>query len=140
MENVKKLTETALRIILAVVFAYAGALKLANPPEFYTAILNYKILPENAALIVAYFLPALELVCAAALLCRNYAKSAIIVVALMLAVFIVAIISAMWRNLDISCGCFGSSNSGLMLPLLRNFALIAFCAIIFLLNNKRFIS
>ena len=139
MERTKKITEFALRATLAVVFAWAAVAKLANPQEFYGAVLNYKILPESFAALTAYFLPALEFVCAATILIKSYKKSALLLIVAMLLVFSGAIVSAMWRNLDMWCGCFGNSTSDTVWTLIRDIILLFMCAIIFLLNTKKFI-
>ena len=68
MEKYKQIVFWAARIILAGVFVNASVSKIARPDEFYTAIMNYQILPQYLAYVLSYFLPVLELVCSIALL------------------------------------------------------------------------
>ena len=139
MEKYKQIASWSARIILAGVFAYASVSKIVRPDEFYTAVMNYQILPQYLAYAISYFLPILELVCAVALLWNVFCKAAISLLYIMLVVFIIAIISAWLRGLNISCGCFGGESAvGEYLEvILRDVFLIGLCSIIFLLSAKK---
>ena len=78
----------------------------------------------------AYFLPALELVCGVGVLIPKLRKEAAFLIVVMMLVFIVAIISAWVRGLDISCGCFGGSEATANYPWLifRDIVFMALCA------------
>ena len=139
MEKYKQIVFWAARIILAGVFVNASVSKIARPDEFYTAIMNYQILPQYLAYVLSYFLPVLELVCSIALLWNVFCKAAISLIYAMLIVFIIGIISAWLRGLNISCGCFGSENAvgEYLKVMLRDVFLIGLCSIIFLLSEKK---
>ena len=96
-----------LRLVLAVVFAVAGALKLPDPAESLRAVRAYRLLPESLVPAVGYGLPALEVVLALVLLVGVATRFAGVVSALLLAAFIVGVASAAARGLSIDCGCFG---------------------------------
>ena len=68
-----------------------------------------------------------------------FCKAAISLIYAMLIVFIIAIISAWLRGLNISCGCFGSENAvgEYLKVMLRDVFLIGLCSIIFLLSEKK---
>lgn len=98
----------AARFIVAFVFILAAAEKISDPGAFAESIANYRILPEFSHNIAAILLPWLELFCGVLLLCGISVRENTVILALLLAVFILMIASAMIRGLDINCGCFGS--------------------------------
>jgi uncharacterized membrane protein YphA (DoxX/SURF4 family) len=104
----------ALRLALGGLFAFAGFSKLADPAAFAAAILAYRLVPWEIAVPLAYYLPWLEILCGLALASgwRRVARGAIPVAAGMLLVFAAALGSAIWRGLDIECGCFGGGGNG----------------------------
>jgi uncharacterized membrane protein YphA (DoxX/SURF4 family) len=105
----KKLERTIaviLRWSLALVFLYAAVGKLANPKLFAEQIDNYRLLPWILVGLTAVILPWLELFTALALLFGRWLRGASLWIMAMNLVFIVAIMSAMLRGLDIECGCF----------------------------------
>ena len=98
-----------LRLIIAGVFAYAAVPKLIDPATFAADIENYRILPANLVGFVALFVPALELVVAAALLWPRYQRGASLMATGLLLVFSAAMAQARMRGIDLSCGCFGAA-------------------------------
>ena len=95
------------RLVLAGVFAVAGALKLPDPGESLRAVRAYRLLPESLVPAVGYGLPALEVVLALVLLVGVATRFAAVVSAVLLVAFIVGVASAAARGLSIDCGCFG---------------------------------
>ncbi|MEM7449072.1 MAG: MauE/DoxX family redox-associated membrane protein [Myxococcota bacterium] len=114
------------RLIVATVFAFAGWPKLLEPDAFAESILNYNLVSPNAASLIASFLPTLELTVAASLLSGVGARGASALAAGMLSMFSLAIGQAIFRGIDIDCGCFGdaSSSSADWTGLVRNALLI----------------
>ena len=100
------------RVALAGLFVYAGVIKLVSPDTFLADIESYRMMPYALAWLVAFYLPPLEILCGLALLIPKLRKAAAIVLLLLMLVFILAIAGAWARGLDISCGCFGSSEGG----------------------------
>ena len=104
-----------LRITLAAVFLYTGAVKVWNfkqgdwaTQDFYYDIENYQLISSSdALLIIATYLPWLEIAVGLALLFGRAVLGASAWISLLLVVFIAALVSAWLRGLDISCGCFG---------------------------------
>ncbi len=95
-----------LRVALAAVFVYAGALKVNDPVAFAGNIAAYKLLPYFAAYLAAAILPWLEICCGVLLIIGWRLRAAAGMVALLNIAFIVALAAAMVRGLDIDCGCF----------------------------------
>lgn len=94
------------RLTVGVVFCVSGADKIAGIDAFSAAIEHYKLVPPSVALLIATILPWAELLCGLGLVSGLWSRGSALLTSLFLAVFIVAVLSAMARNLDISCGCF----------------------------------
>ncbi|NOZ62319.1 MAG: DoxX family membrane protein [Calditrichaeota bacterium] len=101
-----RLINWLLRIIIAGIFIYAGAVKIANPAGFAEQVDNYRILPYFFVVITAVVLPWLELICGMLLLTSRCLSASALILLVLNFIFIVAIASALVRGLDISCGCF----------------------------------
>jgi len=107
-----KLVNRLLRIVVAGIFIYAGAVKIVNPAGFAEQVDNYRILPYFFVTIVAIVLPWLELICGVLLLSDRWLSASALILLVLNFIFIVAIASAMLRGLDISCGCFAVADEG----------------------------
>jgi len=96
-----------LRLVLAAVFAVAGAQKLPDPAESVRAVRAYRVLPEAVVPAVGYGLPVLEIALAVLLLLGLLTRLSAVLTAALLVVFIAGVASAGLRGLSIDCGCFG---------------------------------
>lgn len=94
------------RGIVAFVFIAAAAGKIELPHKFVEEIQNYKMVPVALTPWMAYFLPWLELVCAAVLLLGPWRRESTLLLAAMLTVFTIAKGLVLSRGLAIECGCF----------------------------------
>jgi uncharacterized membrane protein YphA (DoxX/SURF4 family) len=94
------------RVLLGSLFVIASLDKIADVHAFASSILNYKIIDEPVATLVATILPWLELMCGLGLIIGIYPKTSALLVTAMLVAFTALVASAMLRGLDISCGCF----------------------------------
>ena len=101
----------ALRLFLGGLFVYAGVLKVLDPAQFLVDIESYRLLPYVAAVATAFYLPWLEILCGAGLWNKRTRLGALWILIALTVVFAVLITSAWVRGLDISCGCFGVSES-----------------------------
>jgi len=95
-----------LRVVLGCVFIVASIEKAANPASFTVSIDNYKLLPHAVAAVIATVLPWIELLCGLALVFGVRTGGGALLSSMMLGVFTIAVVSALLRGLDISCGCF----------------------------------
>lgn len=103
-----KVSLAILRVALGAIFIYAGALKVAEAADFARDIQRYAIIPwADVAVLLAVFLPWLEIVCGVALIARRCQLGALALIAGLMLVFTAALTSAWARGLDIECGCFG---------------------------------
>ena len=136
-----------LRLAVAGVFLYAGVVKIwdfhrgqSATPDFTIAIQHYKLLPSpDLAVLLAVYLPWLEVTAALGLFVRRVALGAATAAAGMTAMFLVAIGSAWARGLDISCGCFGKDEVPLPYRtlVLRDAALLAVVLILLVVEARR---
>ena len=141
-----KVVLLALRVALAWVFVHAGILKIwdfthgrSATPDFTLAIQHFEMLTPDLSMLLAVYLPWLEVCAALALFIRRLALGALAAILGMTAVFIVALSSAWARGLDISCGCFGKDEVTVNFPalLLRDGCIIAAAALLFAVQWRK---
>lgn len=120
------------RIIIAIVFIYAGAEKISDPEAFAVSISNYKLLPTITVNLLAIYLPWLELVSGILLLLGISVKENSAIILSLLIVFTLGVIISLIRGLNIDCGCFGNDNKIGLLKLFENLLLIIACALLIL--------
>lgn len=97
-------------IIIGGLFIYAGAVKIVDPAEFARDIDNYKMLPWQLGVGLAFYLPWLEILTGLALITGVLYRGGVFILTGLMFVFVVATIVAKARGLDISCGCFGHAS------------------------------
>jgi len=97
------------RLILGFLFVFASIEKIAQPEEFARAILNYHLLPIPAVNLFAIVIPWVELLAGLLMLFGLLVRGSSFLLAILLSLFALAISISIFRGLDISCGCFGTS-------------------------------
>ncbi len=105
-------------IILGLIFIYAGCIKFTSPDLFLKDIESYRLFPYHANYIAAYLLPPLEIVVGVGIMIPVLRKESALIIGILNIVFILALCSAWYRGLDITCGCFGKSEIAANYPLL----------------------
>jgi uncharacterized membrane protein YphA (DoxX/SURF4 family) len=98
-----------LRIALGLVFVLASLDKIQNPEDFAANIANYRLMPYQMINLVAITLPWLEVMTGSFLVTGIWVRANAWIASTMLAAFSIAILQALIRNLDISCGCFSTN-------------------------------
>ncbi|MFT5232466.1 MAG: putative membrane protein YphA (DoxX/SURF4 family) [Candidatus Krumholzibacteriia bacterium] len=96
------------RLAIGGVFVFASLDKLVNPTAFAESIHHYRIVPYSLLHLAALLLPMVEFVLGIALITGIWRRGASLIATVLMVVFMVAIASALSRNLDISCGCFNT--------------------------------
>jgi uncharacterized membrane protein YphA (DoxX/SURF4 family) len=100
-----------LRIALAGLFFYAGAVKAGASQEFAIALLPFTFVPPEWTIPLALALACMEILAAILLLLpRAFPLGAALVCALCL-LFIAVLSWALWNGIIVSCGCFGGDES-----------------------------
>lgn len=95
------------RLVLAAIWIVSGSLKASDMMETRVAVRAYQVLPDWAVPSVAFMLPALEILLGVFLLLGIKNQWMGIVSAVVFILFIVMIVQAWARGLQIDCGCFG---------------------------------
>jgi uncharacterized membrane protein YphA (DoxX/SURF4 family) len=100
-------------ILLIVLRAGFGALLIAasiskgmHPLGFYEAVDNYRVFGPWLSRWAAVFVPALELLTGLCLVSGLWLDAAAPVNAALMSAFLILVLQAFFRHLDIHCGCF----------------------------------
>lgn len=91
---------------MAYFFLRSAIPKLNYPLIFADAVEAYRVLPPVVVPSVVVFVPWLEVVVALSLVSGLLIRGATILAGLLATGFALLVTSALWRGLDISCGCF----------------------------------
>lgn len=127
------------RVVLAVVFLWAGAAKATHRSDFFNAVANYGLLSPNAAYRLVLVLPWLEIALAAGLVfpVRVIRRAAAFAALGLLLLFTGGLISLWVQGKHVNCGCFGGTGeSHPAWSVLRNAGLLA-CAGVALRRRDR---
>lgn len=99
------------RVVLGVVWLWAGGAKILHLEESVQAVRGYQLLPYEVALVVGYALPMVEILLGVLLLLGLLTRWAAAASALLMLGFVIGIGSAWARGLSIDCGCFGGGGA-----------------------------
>jgi hypothetical protein len=113
-----------IRIPLASVLLFSGLAKLRAPYELLTSIYGYELTGPLLSLVIAAVLPWLQLFVALCLWTKLLYRGALFTASILMAIFSMALALALYRQLDISCGCFMAADKISYLSLLRSLALL----------------
>ena len=96
-----------MRLGLAAVWLVSGAIKVADPGQFYSAVQAYQLFGAGTASLLSAVLPFLELGLGALLVLGLGTRLVAAVSAVLLVAYIAGVAQAWARGLTIDCGCFG---------------------------------
>jgi uncharacterized membrane protein YphA (DoxX/SURF4 family) len=99
------------RIGIGLVMLAAALGKIGDPGAFSTQIHHYRLVPIGVENLLAILLPWVELLAGLSLVLGAHARSGAWLSAAMMAVFTLAVGTAVARGLDIECGCFGTADA-----------------------------
>jgi len=120
------------RLVLSAAFLFAALPKIQDPVAFAASVEGFRVVAGPSALWVALALPWLELVIGVGLLIPQIRRGSALLIVGLLALFIGLHASAWSRGLDISCGCYGQSDTpaNYLWLILRNAALLAAATVV----------
>jgi uncharacterized membrane protein YphA (DoxX/SURF4 family) len=124
----------AFRIVLGCMFLYTGVVHALDPKGFAEAVANYRILPAVLVNPFAVALPFVELITGMALILGILIPGSSLIIAGLLFVFTLALGIALFKGLDISCGCFTTSKEAQRISwiyLARDLGLLAMATFVF---------
>ncbi len=106
-----------IRGAVALLFVGAGIAKAWDIQDFALDVRNYQLTNWTSSIVIAVYLPWLEIFAGIGLLTRQLHRGALVILTTLTVSFLAAIASAWWRDLDITCGCFGPSQNQTNYPL-----------------------
>jgi hypothetical protein len=104
------------------------------------AIQQFHLLPSpDAAVLLAIYLPWVEILAALGLFVRRVQLGAVSIIAGMTTIFIGALTSAWARGLRIECGCFGRDEAATDIPalILRDGCILVGAFVLFFIDSRR---
>jgi len=128
-----------LRIIIGLLFIYAGASKLSDPGLFAQIIDGYGLVSWSMAKNLAYGLPVFEIVTGTALVLDI--RGALGVIVAQLLGFMGVLLYAIHLGLDVDCGCFGledpgeTGSGGLWESIIRDVLMLGACFMMYWLRR-----
>jgi len=96
------------RVALGGILTLAGGTKLAAPAKFVETLAGYRLLPAQGNHLLGLGLPWLELICGVLLVGGLWVRASGSLSATLFLLFSVATLTAIVRQLDVECGCFGA--------------------------------
>ena len=100
----------AVRLGLGCLFLYGSLPKIRQPYDFLSSVYNYELVGPKLGMLAAMVLPWAELLVGICLIGGIFVSGALLVSIGMGAMFSFVIGSALYRGLNISCGCFSASS------------------------------
>jgi putative oxidoreductase len=97
----------ALRLILGGLFVCAGILKIKDPLAFSDSIASFQVLPSGLINPLAIGLPPFEIILGFLLVIGPASRPAALGLLLLTGAFAGALLQALFRGLQVDCGCFG---------------------------------
>ncbi len=114
MDEGKTVLSISLRVILGALFLWAGTMKFLDVDSFVETVGFFEIPPFDSEpwdMWLGYMLPLFEILVGVTLILGVLLRGALVSVFILSAGFLVAVISANARGLNIECGCFGKALS-----------------------------
>lgn len=128
------------RLALGVVFIIAGMEKISDPDGFARAIYAYRLFPEILINFIAVAIPWVEVVSGLLLVFGISVRENAVILDSLLLMFIIIVLISIARDLNIECGCFGTS-SGMRVgwqKILENSGLVILGLYIIYFENRSF--
>lgn len=126
------------RVLMGAWFVWLGCSKifLVGSPAFARQVAEFEILRDPWNLMVAYFVPWLELIAGFALMVSYFHRGAVRILLGLTGLFIFVNAQAMIRGIDPDCGCFGK---GFEMEMKTKMILLGvqLVALVFLMANDR---
>jgi putative oxidoreductase len=99
------------QLLIGALLVYSSLPKIGDLASFAEQVHNYHMLPIGVENLFAMMLPWVEFVSGLALILGIRARAGAALAAALLAMFVVAVGVAMYRGLDIQCGCTGTADA-----------------------------
>lgn len=137
-KEMKRVLWKVITCVVGGLFVYAGAVKALDPARFAWDIFHFRLVPWTVAAGMALYLPWLEMVCGVSVMLHHANRGALWMLTMLALVFLVALVAAQARGLDVSCGCFGHGpgSSGLLTAIIRISLILAALGVLLMKGRK----
>lgn len=98
-----------LRLIIGGLFIYAAIPKITDPKAFASIVKGYQLFPIWSVNLIAIILPYIEFLTGLFLILGFWKKANAAIIGTLLFFFIIGLVQAYARGLEINCGCFSTS-------------------------------
>lgn len=131
-EQLAMVFSLVVRLVVGCMFVVSSLPKIRQPYDFLSSVYSYELVGPKLGVFVAMVLPWAELLVGLCLIGGIFVGGALLVSVAMGAMFVYVVGSALWRGLEISCGCFGPSDASVIgyatLVRAAAIAVFSFCA------------
>ena len=97
-----------IRLGLGCMLIYSSLPKIRQPYDFLSSVYQYELVGPKLGMLVAMTLPWLELLAGICLVGGIFVGGALLAAVAMALMFTYVVSSAMYHDLEITCGCFGT--------------------------------
>jgi uncharacterized membrane protein YphA (DoxX/SURF4 family) len=133
------------RSIVGGIFLISGLAKISDPVRFILTLREFRLFPEIIVPFTAIYLPWLEFILGLCIVVGIMHRTAALMLSCLIGAFTLAIVSLIFRGIEVDCGCFGLLADMLKLPdmadykaVIRNCIFIGFCLSIYKTEKTRF--
>lgn len=126
------------RLVVGGIFVMYGVDKIVTPKDFAHSLMAYEMLPNIAVNLMALIMPWLEVICGLMLILGVRLRAASLLSSAMLVVFIMAILTAMARSLNINCGCSAHAETVGWAKVLEDTGYLILAMLVYFYPNKKF--
>ena len=99
-----------LQWVIAALFIYAGVVELSSLQDFSDNIASFDILPRSVINIFAVILPPFEVILGIGIIVGIKTRPALLGLTALAFIFLIALLSLIFRGISVDCGCFGSNH------------------------------
>lgn len=112
----RRWVERGIGLVLALLLLRSSLIHVGQPYYFLSSVYGYGLTGIVLGKWIAVVLPFVQLVVALCLLVHWWPRPASLLALVMFLTFVGVQVTALWRGLEIPCGCFGASGSLLLGP------------------------
>lgn len=102
------------KVSIGCMFIYSSLPKIRQPYDFLTNVYSYELVGPKLGMFAAMTLPWLELLTGICLIGGIFVGGALLVCIAMATMFTFVLSSALYHDLEISCGCFGAGTTNII--------------------------
>lgn len=108
-EKLLHLFTKSLQLLLGLLYLWSSAPKIRQPYDFLGSVYNYELVGPKLGILAAITIPWLELLIGICLIGGIFVGGALLISTGLGVMFTYVLSSALYRGLEITCGCFGSA-------------------------------